>query len=313
MSYKPLRGEIKNFLNFKSEKAKVEFEIHAKHKKENYTRFLLSYTGDEGDKISAYLLVPNGEGPFPGALINHQHNSEWQLGKSEVCGLAGDSLNAFGSHLANKVVVVLAPDSICFEDRRRTKSGLEKDENKDWLQHYNEMCYRLVKGDTLMRKVLSDASLGVSLLSSHPAVDSSRIGTLGHSYGGNIVLFLSALDERIKFACSSGAACSYQNKMSAGTGIEMAEVIPGFAEKFAISDLVKCIAPRNLLLVSATEDKYSKDANKVEEKGRKAYAALGEPDKLEHKRFKGSHQLTEKRFNYIVNWVANQCLKGEIK
>lgn len=256
------------------------------------------------------MLIPNGEGPFPGLIINHQHNSEWHLGKSEVCGLAGDSLNAFGSYLAKKGVVVLAPDSICFEDRRRNKSGLEKDEDKDWLQHYNEMCYRLVKGDTLMRKVLSDASLGVALLSSHPSVDNERLGTFGHSYGGNTVLFLTALDERIKFACSSGAACTYENKMLNETGIEMAEVIPGFVEKFDISDLVKCIAPRKLLLVSATEDKYSKDANNVEEQGKKAYISLGKAENLKHKRFEGRHSLTKKRFNYIISWIEKQSLGG---
>jgi hypothetical protein len=59
--------------------------------------------------------------------------------------------------------VVLAPDSICFEERRKNKSGIEPDAgDADWLQHYNEMSYRLVKGDTLMRKVLDDASCDIA-------------------------------------------------------------------------------------------------------------------------------------------------------
>ena len=37
-------------------------------------------------------------------------------------------------------------------------------------------------------------------------------------------------------------------KIERGTGIEMAEVLPGFAMKFDIQDLIKCIAPRQILL-----------------------------------------------------------------
>lgn len=72
-----------------------------------------------------------------------------------------------------------------------------------------------------------------------------RICTLGHSYGGNTALFLSALDERISFCCASGSACTYKNRMLNGVGIEMASVIPGFIQKYDIDDLVTCIAPRN--------------------------------------------------------------------
>jgi cephalosporin-C deacetylase-like acetyl esterase len=105
-------------------------------------------------------------------------------------------------------MVVQAPDSICFEDRRRNRKGTEADEAADVEQHYDEMCHRLLRGDTLMRKVLIDSAQGISLLRTHPSIDPERIGILGHSYGGNTVLFHGALDERIRFACASGAACS---------------------------------------------------------------------------------------------------------
>src|SRR5262245_361091 len=125
------------------------------------------------------------------------------------------------------------------------------------------MCYRLVRGDTLMRKVLDDSARGVSLLRGHPLIDLERIGIMGHSYGGNTVLFHTALDERIRFACSSGAACTYRHKLAHHYGIEMAEVIPGFAARFDIEDLVRCMAPRPVLLVSATDDAASQDADAI--------------------------------------------------
>ena len=90
--------------------------------------------------------------------------------------------------MAQRGIAVLAPDSICFEDRRKNVRGVEVN-SADTMQHFNELCYRLLRGDTLMRKVLDDSARAVSMLQQHPAIDASRIGMIGHSYGGNTVLF----------------------------------------------------------------------------------------------------------------------------
>jgi dienelactone hydrolase len=249
-------------------------------------------------------LLPHADGPFAAVLIHHQHNSQRYLGKSEVCGLVGDPLQAFGPVLARQGFIVLAPDSICFEDRRSNRTGTEPDEALDVEQHYNEMCYRLLRGDTLMRKVLSDSAQGISLLGAHPLIDAERIGILGHSYGGNTVLFHGALDERIRFACSSGAACSYHYKMAHQLGIEMAEVIPGFATRYDIADLVACFAPRRVLLMSATDDAASQDADRVVAVAQEMCASMGSAEHIEHKRYKGGHALTQERVDTIMHWLA---------
>jgi dienelactone hydrolase len=305
MTVDSLRRQISEFLGFDIPETPVPFSTHNSVAEETYTRTLIRYTGQEGDPIPAFLLLPQGTGPFAAVLVHHQHHGQRHLGKSEVCGLAGDPLQAFGPALARRGLAVLAPDSICFEDRRRNRSGTEADEVADIEQHYNEMCYRLLAGDTLMHKVLDDSARGISLLRAHPLIDPERIGLMGHSYGGNTVLFHAALDERIRFACSSGAACSYQHKIAHQTGIEMAEVIPGFAARYDIEDLVTCIAPRRALLVSATDDKSSQDADRIIAIAQETYAALGIAQRLEHKRYQGGHALTRQRFDYIVRWLIS--------
>jgi dienelactone hydrolase len=299
-----LRQEISEFLGFGIPEATIPFTTHDMVEEQDYIRTSISYTGREGDRIPAYLLMPSGAGPFAAVLIHHQHNSQRHFGKSEVCGLVGDALQAFGPALVRRGIAVLAPDSICFEDRRRNRTGTEPDEAADIAQHYNEMSYRLLQGDTLMRKVLDDSARGISLLREHPLVDAQRIGILGHSYGGNTVLFHGALDQRIRFMCASGAACSYQHKMSHQVGIEMAEIIPGFATRFDIPDLVRCMAPRRVLLVSATEDKASQDADGIVKIARETFAAQGVEEYLEHARYEGEHALTQERFDTIVEWLA---------
>lgn len=263
-----------------------------------YKRHLIEYDS-YGDKVPAYLLVPEKQGNNPAILINHQHNREHHLGKSEVCGLAGSSFQSFGPELARRGFVVLAPDSICFEERRKDTSV----EGFDFWQHFNEMCYRVLNGEYLMKKVLGDAINGITLLSNLSYVDDKRIGTLGHSYGGNTVLFLSALDERISFSCASGSACTYENRMQNDVGIELASVIPNFHGKYDIDDLVSCIAPRKLLVVSAEDDKYSKDAPYIVKKASTTYEKYGAQNNLYHKRYSGGHALDKERFDYIIKWI----------
>lgn len=309
MNYNLLKKDLKKILKFKIQHSKVIYKTLESKEKENYTQYLISYEQNDNDTILAYLLIPKKlKEKNPAVLINHQHNAERHLGKSEVCGLIGNPLQAFGPILATNGIIVLAPDSICFEDRRRNKKGIEPDLNdKDYLQHYNEMCYRLLKGELLITKVLNDAALGVSLLFYNPLVDNNKIGTLGHSYGGNTVLFLSALDERLKFSCSSGAVGSYKNKMENGIGMEMSLVIPDFITKYDIDDLIKCIIPRRLLIISAEDDKYSKDADVIYSQIKKKYDKDGFDNIIEHKRYEGEHPLTKERFDYIVEWMINEC------
>ena len=286
----------------------IDYRLLDSMKENGYTRHLIEYNSYE-DKVIAFLLIPDILAKNPAILINHQHNGERHLGKSEVCGLAGNPLQAFAPELARKGFVVLAPDSICFEERRKNARGTEPlSGDGDFLQHYNEMCYRIIKGDFLMRKVLNDAINGITLLSGLTFVDNKKIGTLGHSYGGNTVLFLSALDERIAFSCASGSACTYENRMENYVGIEMASVIPNFHSKYDIFDLVSCIAPRRLLIVSAEDDKYSRDATYIVEKARPAYEAYNALNDLCHKRYQGGHELTKDRFDLIIDWLMQNIV-----
>ena len=155
-----------------------------------------------------------------------------------------------------------------------------------------------------MKKVINDAMSGITLLSHLDGVNPKRIGTLGHSYGGNTVLFLSALDQRIAYSCASGSACTFENRIKNNVGIEMASVIPNFHGKYDIYDLVSCIAPRRLLIVSSDDDKCSKDASYIVEKASPIYEEYNALHNLKHKRYQGGHALTKERFDDIINWLV---------
>lgn len=99
-------------------------------------------------------------------IILKKNSDIRHLGKSEVCGIVGSPYQAFGPVLAKHGFVVIVPDVICFEERRKNAHDIESPANDmDFWNHLNEMCYRVLSGNT--------------------------------------VQFLSALDERISFACGN--------------------------------------------------------------------------------------------------------------
>jgi dienelactone hydrolase len=298
-----LRTRVAELVGFSVPASAPYLEVLEARKCDGYNEQLVRYASRDGDRIPALLLMPEGDGPFPAVVAYHQHHSQWHLGKSEVAGLAGDPHQAFGPMLARRGVAVLAPDTVGFEDRRRARNGTSPGPDDD-KQYYNDMAYRLLDGELLMSTILADGAQAVSMLEQIQAVHRDRIGILGHSMGGTTALFQAALDERVRFACASSAAATYRAKAAAGTGIEASLVIPGIRKVADIDDIATLIAPRPLLLVSATEDPYSQDADEIAEHARSTYAALGAKDALRHERFSGGHALTKERIDLISDWLV---------
>lgn len=270
---------------------------------DGYVRQLVTFSARDGDRVPAYLLLPERVGPVPAVLLHHQHASEWHLGKSEVAGLVGDPLQAFGPALARSGLVVLAPDSVGFEDRRRHVAGTRSDPD-DLSQWIRQLTSRLVVGDTLARKVLTDAEDALRVLRSHPAVDPGRIGVGGHSYGGNVTIFQAAVDERVTFAFVSGAAGTYREKLARDIGIDLMQVVPGVARTLDVDDLLVLVAPRPLFVLAGNNDQYAVDVVPVIEATASAYARAGHPGAFRSTVFDGSHGLSRERHQAIVDWLV---------
>lgn len=264
---------------------------------DGFDRERIEYRGLEGDVIPAFLFTPKGRDPLGGVVVFHQHNGQFHFGKSEVAGEVGDPFQAFGPALARRGLVVLAPDAITFEDRRAAVRGVEPD-FYDWLQHYNAMNYRLLDGDTLMRKGLDDAQRALSVLLQASGLDERRVGVAGHSYGGYTSLYHAAVDARCRFACISGAVCSFETRRREGTGFTLFEAVPGLARWIDTHDVLSAIGPRPTMVVSGTQDKYSRDADQV--------VAEVAGDFITELRVDRGHALDQERFDAIVEWIIDR-------
>lgn len=268
---------------------------------EGYRRVRIEYDGLEGDTIPAFLFLPADRPPAGGVVVFHQHNGEFHFGKSEVAGVVGSPYQAFGPALAQRGLAVLAPDAITFEDRRGPVQGVEPD-FYDWVRHYSAMSYRLIYGDTLMRKCLDDAQRALSVLMAAAALDERRVGVAGHSYGGYTALYHAALDDRCRFVCISGAVCSFATRQRESTGLTLFEAVPGLALDLDTHDVLAAIGPRPTLVVSGSEDKYSRDADAV--------VARVPGGFITELRVDRGHALEQERFDAIVAWLARQVAEG---
>ncbi len=71
-------------------------------------------------------------------------------------------------------------------------------------------------------------------------------------------------------------------------------MIPGFLQQFEVRDLIQAILPRDLMVLSAEGDKYSRDADQI----------LKEFKSVRHIRYAGGHELDEERYRAIIDWVS---------
>jgi|HubBroStandDraft_5_1064220.scaffolds.fasta_scaffold27131_3 dienelactone hydrolase len=219
----------------------------------SYVRQTVEYAVEESERVRSFILLPkNATGLAPAILAHHQHAGQFDLGKSEVVGLAGDPDQAYGAELAERGFVVIAPDAIAFEERNWSKIPGQAE--------YYELASRLVRGQTLLGKVLHDVRVALDYLTTRHEVDKSRIGFLGHSYGGRMAIWATAVDERIKAAVSNCGCVNYRNSLTRDAGIQMAFCLPGVLNLGDVEDVLCLAAPRAVLIQAATDDKWSRGA-----------------------------------------------------
>ncbi len=165
-------------------------------------------------RVHAWLAAPRiASGKVGAVLALHGHGGTG----GEV--VRGEGLYWYGRALAEKGYVVIAPDI-----------------GQHALQHTNW---------TLMGERTWDALRCLDYLESRPEVDSARFAVAGLSLGGETAMYVTALDERIKAACSSGWLTTVANMKN---GHCPCFNFPGLEESFDFADIFACVAPRPLVL-----------------------------------------------------------------
>ena len=207
-----------------------------------YIRERLLYWTRPGLQASAYLLTPKGmRTPGPGILCIHGHSSG---GKDESID-PGSIYRGFGRRFAEEGCVVLCPEQIGFGERALPEDDVT----------YNVLVHGLnMLGHTLIGLRYWDLVRALDLLQGLETVNGKRIGVMGLSLGGEMSLFLSGLQKRVRAASICGYLSSHRN-----TFLDRPHCTCGhlrdLARHFEHVDLAALIAPRPLFLDSGRGDK----------------------------------------------------------
>jgi len=204
----------------------------------------VSYDAEPEDRVPALLLLPDGvsaKRPAAAVCVWHQHHGNWQLGKSEPAGFAGDVRQHVGVALAKLGFIVLCPDALGFEDRQSNELQGDDFERFAFLRY-------VVQGKSLAWKNILDMRRAVDYLESREEVDRHRIGCFGHSMGSTFTWLVGPWEPRFKALVGNCCLPTY-------AGIEQhrllhcfANFIPGIVRHGDTPDIVGLIAPRPLHL-----------------------------------------------------------------
>jgi dienelactone hydrolase len=260
---------------------------------------LLEYESEPGDVVRAVLMIPRRRTPpIPAVLCHHQHAGQYELGKSEVVGWAGNTQQAYASELCARGYVTLSPDTVCFEDRRDPRFAGEQYER--FLSH--EL---LLKGLTLQGKMIWDVTRAVDCLQSRPEVDRGRIGMIGHSMGAAETWFSMSLEPRLKVGVASCATTTFAAILAAGAIHNYGLYVPSLLTWGDVPDIVAMIAPRPFFFLTGEQDwRFPvSGAREVYARAKMMYGRLGAPDAIDLYVSPGGHEFNDEMRRRAYHWL----------
>ncbi len=225
-------------------------------------------------RIRIILTSPiSSNGPFPAVICIGGHGSspyspydEHTIAKDTTKAQSDQIYKGFGTALAKRGYVTLST----------TVSQHEI---------YEE-------GRLLMGERLWDLIRCVDYLASMPEVDRSRIGCAGLSLGGEMAMWLGAMDERIAATVSAGFLTTMDHMEQHHC---LCWKFPGLRELVDFADIYSLIAPRALQCQNGLLEPVSQFnvplARKTVEEIRTIYCDLGRPENMVLDVHTGGHEI----------------------
>lgn len=218
--------------------------------------------------VPAYVLIPDGKGPFPAVNCLHDHGAHLFIGKEKMIRplacedstvikdaeewLKGYDGQFFGDYLAQNGYVVFSADAPMWGERGE-KEGTKRS-NYDMIAG-NMMMY----GIDLSAYMTYDDIAGTEYLASMPEVDAKRIGCTGWSMGAYRAWMLSALSDRIKvgtavcWMVTTDEQMGFKYKRTENGGF--ANCFPGLRRWLDYPHIASIACPKPMLFINGSQDK----------------------------------------------------------
>lgn len=257
-----------------------DMEVLGEEQRDGYKAQKIAFNINAYSRITAYLLIPDGKGPFPTVNALHDHGAHLFIGKEKMirpfftpeeqdsptkqvlCQEILDDADAWakqlydnqyvGDYLAKHGYVVFSADAPMWGERGR-KEGVDR--NKYDLIAGNMM----MLGRDLSAFMTYDDIASTEFLASLPMVDAKRIGCVGCSMGAYRSWMLSALSDKIKAGASICWMITTDAQLTRRFGRKenggFANCIPGLRQYLDYPHIASLACPKPMLFINGTKDK----------------------------------------------------------
>jgi cephalosporin-C deacetylase-like acetyl esterase len=250
--------------------------------------------------VTGNLYIPAlGSGPLP-AIIS-------PCGHYPLARMIPQYQAAYLS-LAKSGFVVLAYDPIGQGERRQywnPQTDVTEVEGGPVFEHSMPRQLLLLLGETLTQYLIWDGMRAIDYLQTRREVDPKRIGCTGHSGGGTLTQFSSALDERIQCAAviEGGTANRWPVQLLPGSRLSPADIeqnlFPAAIYGIDNVDVHVAIAPRPLL---AAIEHITPHFGRASQAIQKRYRQLGVAERFTTVEADDPHSWTVKLRLATTDW-----------
>jgi cephalosporin-C deacetylase-like acetyl esterase len=163
--------ELKRLFDYDSQQP-LDVQQKPLHERDQVKVYDLTYASPKGGRVTAFLVVPDGKGPFAGIVFGHwgPGNRTEFLPEATLYARAG--------------AVSLLIDYPWVRPTSWRKKLKEVDDPES--------------DHAAFVQAVVDLRRGIDLLTARPEVDSKRLAYVGHSFGAQWGAILSAVDPRLK-------------------------------------------------------------------------------------------------------------------
>lgn len=231
----------------------------------------ISYAGPNG-RITAFLVLPEGDGPFPAVLF--------------MPGAPGARYTFFTEavELASRGVASLLPDPPYARPPIEDVVNFTPQDKEGIVQEVTEM------------------RRGIDMLVSRDDVDPSRLGYVGFSWGGSLGAIFSAVERRVgSFVLMSAIPRLSEDMRQLGEE-------QGAKDLAAYEEMMKPIDAVNYLPYAAPNAVFLQfgqlDTRPSPAEGRDAAVAASSPKRVQW--YDGDHELNDQARQDRANWLAER-------
>ncbi len=304
-----------------AEPPRAPFEplILEKERRVGYTAAKMVFNLNAWNRVSAYLLTPEGKGPFPAVLLLHDHGARFDIGKEKMVRpfqvdsarlraakewVQGNYDGRFiGDELARRGYLCLAVDALNWGDRGGA--------GKEGQQALAANLFNL--GMSLAGVVAWEDLAALRFLASLPHVDTTRLAAMGYSFGSFRAWQLAALSEQLRAAVCICWMAGRRELMAPGNTLTKGQsayttLHPGLTGLLDFPDVASLACPRALLFFNGEADHLfpRPAAQAAFDRMRQVWEGQAAGKKLVTRFWPGGHQFSREMQEAAFDWLDGQ-------